>query len=91
MLFDDEVFSIQPQEGDIWPNSKAEINVIFKPTEARSFTRTAYCDITGRESRLPLRLRGDGIGPQVEFSFDTLDMGHIFVGSTHTYEVSCLI
>lgn len=87
MLFADDVFSIEPPEGDIWPNSQAEINVIFKPTEAQSYVRTAYCDITGRETRLPLRIRGDAIGPQVQFSFDTLDMGHIFVGSTHTYEV----
>ncbi|XP_033116735.1 hydrocephalus-inducing protein homolog isoform X2 [Anneissia japonica] len=87
MLFSDDVFVIEPSEGDIWPNSTAEVNVVFKPQEAAVYSRTAYCDITGRESRLPLRIRGDGIGPKLIFSFDTLDMGHIFIGSTHTYEV----
>lgn len=87
MLFSDEVFTIMPLEGELWPNSTMEVNIIFKPKEARMYTCTAYCDITGRESRLPLRLRGDGIGPKVSFSLDTLDMGHIFVGSSHTYEV----
>lgn len=71
----------------IWPNSSYEINVIFKPRDAESYTRTGFCDITGRESRLPLRIRGDGIGPHVQFSFDSLDMGNIFIGSKHTYEI----
>ena len=52
-----------------------------------SYTCTAFCDITGRESRLPLRIRGDGCGPKVQLSFDDLDMGNIFVNSIHTYEV----
>ena len=88
MLYTDGAFSLDPVEGDIWPNGAAEVAVLFKPAEARTYWSTAYCDLTGREARLPLRLRGDGVGPKVVFSFDTLDMGHIFVGSTHTYEVS---
>ncbi|XP_069113582.1 hydrocephalus-inducing protein homolog isoform X2 [Argopecten irradians] len=87
MLFNDDVVKVEPVEGDIWPNSSFEVNVIFKPREAQSYTRTAFCDITGRESRLPLRIRGDGIGPSVQFSFESLDMGNIFIGSKHTYEV----
>ena len=87
LLFEDDVIKLDPVEGDIWPNSSAEITVVFKPHQAQTYTRTAFCDITGRESRLPLRIRGDGNGPRVQFSFDTLDMGNIFVNSTHTYEV----
>ena len=87
MLFSDDVFRIEPAEGDIWPNSSMEVNIIFKPDEAKTYTRTAFCDITGRESRLPLRIRGDGTGPKVQFSFDHMDMGNIFINSTHTYEV----
>jgi hydrocephalus-inducing protein len=87
MLFADEVMKIEPAEGEIWPNSSTEVQVIFKPEQAQTYTRTAFCDVTGRESRLPLRIRGDGIGPQVLFSYDMLDMGNIFINSTHTYEV----
>ena len=87
MLFSDDVIKIEPVNGDIWPNSTAEINVVFRPDEAKTYTRTAFCDVTGRESRLPLRIRGDGVGPKVQFSFDDLDMGNIFVNSMHTYEV----
>lgn len=87
LIFNDDIFHIEPVEGDIWANSSMEVSVVFKPAEARQYTATAFCDITGRENRLPLRLRGDGVGPRVHFSFDRLDMGNIFVNSTHTYEV----
>ncbi|XP_078688637.1 hydrocephalus-inducing protein-like [Branchiostoma floridae x Branchiostoma belcheri] len=87
MLFADDVYQIEPLEGEIWPNQSAEVSVIFKPQEAKTYQQVAYLDITGREARLPLRLRGDGIGPNVQFSFEQLDMGNIFVGSIHTYEV----
>ncbi|XP_059569698.1 hydrocephalus-inducing protein homolog [Alligator mississippiensis] len=86
MLFSDNIFTIEPVEGDVWPNSTAEINVIFKPREARVYQQTVYCDISGRETRLPLRIRGEGMGPKLIFSFDQLDIGKIFVGSTHSYE-----
>lgn len=87
MLFNDDVVKIEPSEGDIWPNSSVEISVIFKPREAKSYTRTAFCDVTGRETRLPLRIKGDGVGPKVHFSLETLDMGNIFIGSKHYYEI----
>lgn len=87
MVFDDDVFIIEPVEGDIWPNSSAEVRVIFKPNKAMTYERTAFCDVTGRESRLPLKLRGDGNGPKLQLSFDTLDMGNIFVNSNHVYEI----
>ncbi|KFQ76081.1 Hydrocephalus-inducing protein, partial [Phaethon lepturus] len=73
-------------EGDVWPNSSAEINVIFKPREARVYQQTVYCDISGRETRLPLRIKGEGLGPRLRFSFDQLDIGKVFVGSAHGYE-----
>ncbi|NWW42685.1 HYDIN protein, partial [Pedionomus torquatus] len=87
MLFSDDIFTIEPVEGDVWPNSSAEINVIFKPQEARLYHQTVYCDISGRETRLSLRIKGEGIGPRLRFSFDQLDIGKVFIGSAHSYEV----
>ncbi|KAH1181798.1 hypothetical protein KIL84_005524, partial [Mauremys mutica] len=86
MFVSDNIFTIEPVEGDVWPNSTAEINVIFKPREAKVYHRTIYCDISGRETRLPLRIKGEGMGPKLLFSFDQLDIGKVFVGSTHSYE-----
>lgn len=71
----------------MWPNSHAEISVIFCPDAATSYTRVAYCDVTGRESRLPLKIKGEGTGPKCQFSFDSLDVQNVFVNSAHAYEM----
>ena len=76
-----------PQEGEIWPNSQAEISIIFHPDAARTFSRVAYCDVTGRESRLPVKIQGEGLGAKCTFSYDTLDIENVFVNSAHAYEV----
>ncbi|KAJ7312066.1 hypothetical protein JRQ81_006401 [Phrynocephalus forsythii] len=86
MLFNNHLFTLEPLEGDVWPNSTAEIRVIFQPQEAGVYQHTVYCDISGRESRLPLRIKGEAMGPKVLFNFDQLDIGKIFVGSVHSYE-----
>uniref|UniRef100_A0A8D0AZ48 HYDIN/VesB/CFA65-like Ig-like domain-containing protein n=1 Tax=Salvator merianae TaxID=96440 RepID=A0A8D0AZ48_SALMN len=86
MLFNNNIFTIEPLEGDVWPNSTAEISVIFRPQEAGIYHRTVYCDISGRETRLPLRIKGEALPPRLLFSFAQLDVEKIFVGSTHSYE-----
>jgi hydrocephalus-inducing protein len=85
--FDDTVFFIQPIEGEIWPNSSIDVSIVFKPDYAQTYNKIAFCEITGRESRLPLRLTGIGIGPKIQLSIEKLDVGSIFIGSTHVYEV----
>ncbi|XP_060779913.1 hydrocephalus-inducing protein homolog [Neoarius graeffei] len=87
LAFSDQQIITEPQEGDIWPNRTAEISIIFKPQEAKLYQHTMYCDVTGREARLPLRIKGEGMGPKLQFNFDLLDIGNIFVGSKHNYEV----
>ncbi|XP_075045519.1 hydrocephalus-inducing protein homolog [Mixophyes fleayi] len=87
LLFTDSIFHIEPVEGDVWPNSSLQVTILFKPQAAKIYQRTVYCDITGREMRLPLRIRGEGLGPKLHFNFDQLDIGKVFVGSTHSYEV----
>ena len=87
MLFHDDVVCIEPLEGDVWSNSTTEVTVTFRPDTASDIMRTAFCDITGRESRLPLRVHGTGIGPSVKFSCDVINTGRVFVFSTHSYEL----
>ncbi|XP_062997557.1 hydrocephalus-inducing protein homolog [Elgaria multicarinata webbii] len=88
MLFNHSIFTIEPLEGDVWPNSTTEISVIFRPQEAGIYHRTVYCDISGRETRLPLRIKGEAVAPKLSFNFDQLDVGKIFVGSAHSYEAA---
>ncbi|XP_059713689.1 hydrocephalus-inducing protein-like [Haemorhous mexicanus] len=90
MLFSSDFFFIEPMKGEIGPNCLAEIKVTFKPLEVLGYQSMAYCDISGRESRLPLRLRGEGQGPLVELSSQTLDLGNVFVDTSHMLEVKLI-
>lgn len=87
MLFQDEIIKIEPAEGEIWPNSSTEVTIIFRPLEHKEYDFTVFCDVTGRESRLPLHVTGKGMGPRVQLSFDEIDLGNVFINSTHIYEV----
>lgn len=66
---------------------EAEITITFRPTAEQTYNRTLYCDVTGRETRLPLKLRGDGLGARLVLAADTLDLGATIVSSQHTYKV----
>ncbi|NWR24594.1 HYDIN protein, partial [Emberiza fucata] len=90
MLFSDDIFFIEPIEGEIGPNCSAEIKVTFKPLKALEYQSVAYCNISGRESRLPLQLRGEGQGPLVELSSHALNIGNVFVNTPHVYEVKLI-
>jgi hydrocephalus-inducing protein len=57
LLYNDNVFVIQPIEGMIWPNSHVDITVLFLPTSANLNTVSAYCEVSGRQSRLSLLLK----------------------------------
>ncbi|XP_027488187.1 hydrocephalus-inducing protein-like, partial [Corapipo altera] len=86
MLFSDDVFTIEPLEGEVGPHSSAEIKVFFNPRDAQDYRKVAYCSISGRESRLPLHLTGEGLGPCLRFKFAELDMGGVLVGEAYSYE-----
>ncbi|XP_058702211.1 hydrocephalus-inducing protein homolog [Poecile atricapillus] len=88
MLFQDDIFSLEPKEGEIGPNSSAEISVFFKPQEARVYKQTVYCDISGCEKRLPLVLTGEGLGPQLDFYYKEVDIGEIFVSGNNRFEAA---
>lgn len=81
------MFTIEPASGDIWPNTEAYVSIDFHPQAAEDYERTAFCEVTGRETRLPLKMIGKGKGPNVTFAFSDLDIGEIFINSVHEYEV----
>ncbi|XP_064557321.1 hydrocephalus-inducing protein-like [Zonotrichia leucophrys gambelii] len=79
VLFSDDIFFIEPMEGEIGLNFLAKIKVTFKPLEALENGSVAYCSISGCESRLPLHLSREGQGPLLEFSSPTLNLGNISI------------
>ena len=81
--FDDPIFSIEPAEGEIFPNAYCELTIAFRPTTAGECACTAFCELTGRESRLPLQLQGQGLGPKATWLYESLDIGDVYVNSEH--------
>uniref|UniRef100_A0A3B5AYV9 HYDIN/VesB/CFA65-like Ig-like domain-containing protein n=1 Tax=Stegastes partitus TaxID=144197 RepID=A0A3B5AYV9_9TELE len=75
------------QEGEIWPGTTANFHVVFKPEEAKLYQQTIYCDITGRESRLPLTIKGEGLGPNVQLDYNLMNITNVFIGEKLQYEV----
>lgn len=41
----------------------------------------------GRQERLPIKIKGKGLGPAAVFSYDVLDVGHTYANTPHLYEV----
>jgi len=85
--FTHENFSIEPISGEIWPNGEKTITVTFKPKAVKQYPVTAFCDVTGSSFRLPLNLNGLGVGPKAVFSYETLDIGDVYINAVHRYTV----
>ena len=81
--FSDAIFAIDPIEGELFPNTYCELTIAFRPQTAGDASVTAFCELTGRESRLPLTLQGKGLGPKATWLYDALDIGDVYVNSEH--------
>lgn len=57
--FCQDILHIDPVEGHVWPKSSMVIKITFQPNEPGEHNKTIYCDVEGRESRLPLTLKGN--------------------------------
>ncbi|TPP57524.1 Hydrocephalus-inducing protein [Fasciola gigantica] len=80
-------FSVKPIEGVVRPYSEKEIVITFSPEKAQEYQDTLYCDVEGLCERLRLDVNGLGVGPRVKYSFCCLDIGRVFIGSKHSYEL----
>jgi hydrocephalus-inducing protein len=85
LRFSDPNFSIEPAFGEIWPGGSVEVDVRFRPNIATMYGATAFCEVTGRVTRLPVLFKGNGIGPKAMFSYDTLDIGEVLIGGIYHY------
>ncbi|KAJ3260794.1 hypothetical protein HK103_007357 [Boothiomyces macroporosus] len=85
--FKNSSFAISPMEGIIWPNSSVEAKIHYRASLVGEHSAFAYCEIEGRETRLPLQLRGRSYGPKVKFSYTKFNIGEIFINTPHKYEI----
>ena len=79
LLFQDDIFNIEPQNGQIWPNSEMTVTITFLPQGALHYSCTAFCNISCSADRLPLHLSGEGIGPKAYLSMVERSLGDVFV------------
>ena len=87
LVFEHDYFSIEPLKGVLPAHSQRDMLVTFNPQLATTCEVGAYLDVVGRNERLPVSLKGQGIGPKCHFSYNALDLGDIFINSIHHYEV----
>lgn len=90
MLFSHEAVKVEPATGDVWPESEVEITLTFCPEVAIAYEKTLYCAVSGRQSRLPLNVYGEGIGPKVILDYDVLDLGELFISTQNEYEIQLI-
>ncbi|KAG8344280.1 Hydin [Trypanosoma vivax] len=86
-VFDDDVFTIEPLSGSIYGRGYRDFVITFNPQLTLDYFATAYLDISGRYQRMPLQMKGRGLGPQCELEFTNLEIGDIVVGAVHVYKV----
>ncbi|KAK9888676.1 hypothetical protein WA026_000906 [Henosepilachna vigintioctopunctata] len=86
-LFHDQNFKFQEESGVIGPHTTMTIEVFFSPFEADSYLRWAYFEVTGRETRQPLKMVGSGIGPVVTLHIKDLDVEDLYLCAKHQYEI----
>ncbi|XP_044750410.1 hydrocephalus-inducing protein homolog [Coccinella septempunctata] len=86
-LFHDPNFKFLENNGIIGPKSIVNIEVVFCPTKAESYQSIAYLEVTGRETRQPLKMVGTGLGPEVSLNFKVLDVENLYLCAKHQYEI----
>ncbi|KAL5961681.1 hypothetical protein TSMEX_010586 [Taenia solium] len=82
-----DTFLLQPLQGILMPNSLRDLTVTFSPNIEKEFVATALCAVSGRKEPLKLSLCGHGRGPEIEFSFTSVNIGKVLVKTTQALEL----
>ncbi len=85
--YSNENFTIEPLEGDIFPGGVRVVTFTFVPDNSVEFVSTAALDVSGLVSRMPVTVRGRGLGPEAKFLFNQLDIGEVYINAVHNYSV----
>ncbi|KAG5472399.1 hypothetical protein LSCM1_03798 [Leishmania martiniquensis] len=83
----DEAFCIEPLSGVLYGRGAREFTITFNPHVAVLYESMAFLDVTGLVNRLPLTMRGHGLGPQCILEHRRLEIGDVYLNALHEYEV----
>lgn len=85
MQFVDDCFAVTPLKGRVWAHFEMDVVVSFTPETEMLYSSTAFLEIAGQERRLPLQIRGQGIGPKAKVVYnELLDFGDVFISDERT-------
>lgn len=76
-------FAVYPREGVAPPFSDQQLLVEFRPAYARRYTAECLVDVEGKEQPLSVTCIGVGLGPDVSFEKQCLDVGDIYVSQLY--------
>ena len=85
--FSDDIFSIEPLEMTIWPNSMSQVIVTFEPKVAIKYHLPVYIQVDDSPTRGKLDVFGEGLAPVARFQPDAIGVGHVNLDSLFEYEV----
>lgn len=71
----------------MWPNKESEFTITFSPKEIGDFEAIVYLDIDGVYDRIPLKLVGTSLPPDIHLNLETLDMDSVYINKTYNYEI----
>ncbi|KAG5473165.1 hypothetical protein CUR178_03084 [Leishmania enriettii] len=83
----DEAFRIEPLSGVLYGRGVREFTITFNPRVAVLYESMAFLEVTGLTNRLPLTMRGHGLGPQCTLEYRRLEIGDVYLNALHEYEV----
>ena len=87
IYYKNEVFSIEPIELDVWPNSMNQVSVTFAPTNPKKYTSICYIQVDDNQERIPLELMATGLPPSAYFPTSHISIGNVFLDSVMEYQV----
>lgn len=80
-------FDITGQQSDTHVHFHMSEKVLYCISLFHVLVYLPSCVCAGCESRLPLAVMGEAIGPQIQFNYNMVDMKNVFVGDKGSYEV----
>lgn len=83
-------FHISPAAGTLWARSSITLDLAFAPVRKGYFEATAWLEVGGQSKRLPLLLRGEGLGPRLTLLYDFVDTGRLTQTSVHKYSITLM-
>ena len=88
LLFESDVFSIDPISSEIWPGGRGQFIIDFAPKLPVKYSVTAFLYNKDTHERIPFEIRGEGLPATADLSIDQINIGHVYLGKVMHYEIA---